>query len=56
MILSLDYWRAQSTNKMAEDAWDASFQMLAQFKEETGDCLVPKDYPPNQVRTARAEC
>jgi hypothetical protein len=47
-----DFWKVQGSNKKAEDLWENNFAELMEYRDEHGDCLVPKEFPPNQ-RLAR---
>lgn len=35
------------TRNSYDDQWDAMFDLLVQYKEQNGDCLVPKRYVAN---------
>ena len=38
-----DFWKVQGSNKKAEELWEMNFAELNDYKEEFGDCLVPKE-------------
>jgi hypothetical protein len=41
-------WKVKNKMKRYYDRqWDAMFEKLLKFKEEQGNCLVPKRYPPD---------
>jgi hypothetical protein len=45
-----DFWRIQNDTQESNIVWDERFQELLDYKKEYGDCLVPKNFPENQVR------
>jgi hypothetical protein len=45
-----NFWRVQNDTPQASDLWDERFLELLAYKKANGDCMVPKNYPPNQVR------
>jgi hypothetical protein len=45
-----NFWRVQNDTPQANDLWEERFEELLAFKKTNGDCMVPKNNPPNQVR------
>jgi hypothetical protein len=45
-----NFWRVQNDTPQASDLWEVRFKELLAYKKLKGDCMVPKNYPPNQVR------
>ena len=45
-----EFWKVQQGNIKADEWWEQNFQSLLKFKNEKGHCIVPKEYPPDQVR------
>jgi hypothetical protein len=46
-----DFWNIQANCDQAMELWEENFQMLVRYKDQIGDCLVPKVFPANQVRS-----
>jgi hypothetical protein len=44
-----NFWRVQNDTPQASDLWEERFQELLAYKEANGDCMIPKNYPPNQT-------
>jgi hypothetical protein len=51
-----NFWRVQNDTPQASDLWEERFQELLAYKKANGDCMVPKNYPPNQVRRLCVSC
>jgi hypothetical protein len=47
-----NFYMIQGENEKALDLWEEMFQELLEYKEERGDCMVPKSFAPNE-RLAR---
>ena len=43
------FWAIQQQTTQEDDKWETRFNMLLEFKEEHGHCLVPKEFVPNMV-------
>jgi hypothetical protein len=51
-----NFWRVQNDTPQASDLWEERFLELLAYKKANGDCMVPKNYPPNQVRRLCLSC
>jgi hypothetical protein len=51
-----NFWRVQNDTPQANDLWEERFEELLAFKKTNGDCMVPKNNPPNQVRQMCVSC
>jgi hypothetical protein len=43
-----DFWKIQNENEKAFDLWEDNYNDLLEYKEEHGDCNVPKMFPLNE--------
>jgi len=44
-----DFWKIQNQTSQDQQKFETKFNMLLEYKQEHGDCLVPKEYKPNMV-------
>jgi hypothetical protein len=51
-----NFWRVQNDTPQASDIWEERLEELLAYKKANGDCMVPKNYPPNQVRRLCVSC
>lgn len=51
-----NFWRVQNDTPEASELWEERFEELLAYKKANGDCMVPKNYPPNQVRRPCFSC
>ena len=49
-----DFWRiVEGSGEKSGNRWEGRMQMLREYKEKHGDCLVPKEFHENMVGTKR---